>query len=239
MKAFFMLTNFYKMQREVAYITFPSYTIIKNDFFHPADNLNLTWPNSMKLKLTLLALILSGINAYAQSKNDLSIQYGTTSNSVDIHGAIGDFGYTGKGGTNYGITYTRNFSNSLSLQTGLILADDKAVLSSIQPGMIIYQNVEYKLISVPVLLKYTFFKYLFIDGGLTVDFETNKQSNTLGSSQSGIGYELGFGGKYSFGHFTVFFNPYLQEHAAIPFKSTQQNFNLFDDGYKFGLGYSF
>ena len=42
MKAFFMLTNFYKMQREVAYITFPSYTIIKNDFFHPADNLNLT-----------------------------------------------------------------------------------------------------------------------------------------------------------------------------------------------------
>jgi hypothetical protein len=187
----------------------------------------------MKLKLTLLALILSGISAYAQSKND-----GTTSNSVDIHGTIGDFGYTGKGGTNYGITYSRSFNTGLSLQTGLVLADDKAVLNSIQPGIISYQNVVYKLISVPVLLKYTFFKYLFIDGGLTVDFQTNKQP-TPTSRQSGIGYELGFGGKYSFGHFTVFFNPYLQEHAAIQFKSTQSNFNLFDDGYKFGVGYSF
>src|SRR5476651_1439303 len=112
----------------------------------------------MKFKLTFLALVTLSIGAFAQSKSSLFIQYGTASNAVDIHGVMGDFGYDGKGGKNFGLIYTSGSSNSWSLVTGVTFSDDKALLSSIQPPRTIYTDIDYKMISVPVLARLTFFK---------------------------------------------------------------------------------
>ena len=193
----------------------------------------------MKSKLILFTLIILSIKGYSQSKNIFSIQYATASNAIDIHGAIGDFGYTGKRGTDFGFSYERILSNSFSLETGFLFANDKAILTSILPGHPAPQNTDIKLITIPVLAKYTFFKYLFIDGGLTADFETNTPGNTLTNSQSGLGIELGIGAKYSFRHITISVNPYFQYHRIVGFTNSQSSFDLVDSGYKFALGYNF
>jgi hypothetical protein len=190
----------------------------------------------MKSKLILFTLIILSIKGYTQSKNTFAIQYATASNAIDIHGAIGDFGYTGKGGTDFGFGYERTLSNSFSFETDFLFANDKAILTSLNPAP---QNTDIKLLTVPILAKYIFFKYLFIDGGLTADFETNSLNNTLTTSQSGLGIELGIGAEYRLGHVIISVNPYFQYHGIIRFTKSQSSFDLVDSGYKFALGYSF
>jgi len=198
----------------------------------------------MKFKLTLFALITISIQAYSQSKNTISVQYGGNYDDVNIHGIIGDFGYQGEGGTTFSLNYERYIIHSFSLETGLMYTYDKLQMNTISAGARFY-NGDIKLFTVPLIGKYTFFRYFFIDAGLLADFETNytgpngNVANSTAGKQSGIGYEFGFGGKYTFNHITVFINPFAQDHAVNRFSTSQSNFNLLNSGVKFGVGYSF
>ena len=80
---------------------------------------------------------------------------------------------------------------------------------------------------------------MYLDGGPLLDKQTNYMQNSTLNDQSGIGLELGVGGKYSFDKFTVFINPSLREHAIITFGNTGSSFNLLEAGVKLGLGYNF
>ena len=193
----------------------------------------------MKFELILFALIVLSIQAYSQSQNNISVVYGTSATNVDIHGAIGDFGYNAKSGMVYGLTYTRELTKLFSLETGLLFATDKAEESSVIPerGNVTFDG-NIKLISVPVLAKFTFFKYFYADAGTSIDKEINYSNNSVATDQSGLGFELGVGGQYTLGHLTIFINPYIKQYGAIRFNS-QQDFNLLEDGYKFGIGYRF
>jgi hypothetical protein len=194
---------------------------------------------SMKFKLSLIVFIAISIQAFAQSKNTVAFVYGFANANVDINGAIGDFGYERKTGTNFGLTYSKHITSLLSLQTGLIYADDKAEENSILPGRSgIYDDGDLKIISVPIIAKLTFFKYVYADGGISIDKEINYAGNYLQLDQSGIGFEAGVGGQYTFSHLTVFVNPYIKGYGLVHFNSKEQ-FNLLEDGFKFGLGYNF
>ncbi len=92
-----------------------------------------------------------------------------------------------------------------------------------------------KLIYLPCrLLQDIPLKYLFVDGGLLADFETNyasSEANSSASKQNGIGGELGTAAKYSFKHIQIFVNPFLQNHAIIPFSGVLgSNLSLIDSG---------
>lgn len=221
----------------------------------------------MKFKLTLIVLAILSAQVYSQSKNSISVVYGTATNSVNIHGTIGDIGYDGKGGTAFGFTYERYLSKSFSLETGLLVSDDKIQVNYIISGGTETTPGDIKMISIPVLAKFTFFKYIFIDGGLIADFQTNYSyqpplvyagpiipspptglqpnysNNAIVNNQSGIGLELGIGAKYNFGPVIITVNPYLQQHDFIQFNSNSNgnssHYNLFDSGFKFALGYRF
>jgi len=193
----------------------------------------------MKFKLAISALILCSLQSFSQSQNNISIVYGFSTANVDIHDAIGDFGYNTKTGVTTGAIYTKEINKFLSLQAGLFFADDKAEFNSILPGLAgINVDGDLKIISIPVIAKFTFFKYLYADAGLSFDKEINYSGNYIQLDQSGIGVELGIGGQYAFGHFTVFVNPYLKIYGTAHFNSKEQ-FNLVEDGYKLGLGYNF
>jgi hypothetical protein len=193
----------------------------------------------MNFKLLLCPLLFFSLGAHSQATNTISVLYGLSSTSVDIHGAIGDFGYTNKTGMSYGATYSRNFGRIFSLETGVIFYDDKTEINSIEPGRTVINDGDVKLLTVPIIGRWTFFKYFFIETGLSFDKQTNYTDNSVVSNQSGIGNEFGFGSIYAFKHISFFVNPYWREFSIINFSSNNENRNLMDIGVKFGLGYNF
>jgi hypothetical protein len=191
-------------------------------------------PLSVKFKIILPALVLLGSQAFSQTKNNISLVYGAASNIVDIHGAIGDFGYSPESGTNFGLSYTHYLSKHFSLETGLLYSKADVLLSTIQgPRGEFFYNGDVKMISIPVYAKFTFLKYVFLQGGILLDHQTNYSRNGVINDESGVGLEMGIGGKYSFGPVSVFVNPFLAKHG------TPGSNNLLEAGAKFGLGFDF
>jgi hypothetical protein len=192
----------------------------------------------MKYKIFLCLFILNGFRAFSQS-NTIGLAYSAAKTNVDIFGAIGDFGYHTKTGNTFGLSYTKKITRYLSLQTGLFYADDKAEETSSLPGRSgVNYDGDLKLISVPAIAKFTFFKYLYADAGMSFDKELNYTGNYLSLDQSGIGLETGLGAQYTTNHITVFVNPYIKIYSIARF-NRNQDFSLVENGFKFGLGYSF
>lgn len=186
----------------------------------------------MKLKLLLIALVLCSTYAFSQTKNNISVVYGFNANMVDIHGAIGDYGYKDKTGQSYGLSYTRSFSSLFSIETGLLYSNNKVELVTIGPAGGQYSG-EIHMVSVPALAEITFLKYLYGEAGLVFDHQTNYKADGIVDSQSGIGVQIGAGGQYKFGPASVFVNPYYTNH-----RFNGRN-NLEETGVRFGLGYNF
>ena len=139
----------------------------------------------MKFKFILLTLVTLSTRSFSQSNNTISVLYGFSNTNVDIHGVIGDFGYNTKTGTAIGLFYTKKYNKLFSLQAGLLYADDKTEETSIMPGLAgINNESDIKMLSVPVIARLTFFKYLFADGGLSIDKETNYAGNQGATDQS-------------------------------------------------------
>jgi hypothetical protein len=169
---------------------------------------------------------------FLPNKNNISLVFGFNANRVDIHGAIGDYGYNNKSGQSYGVSYTRSFTKVFSIETGLLYSTNKVQLTTIGPAGGTY-NGELHLLSVPVLAKWTFLKYLYGQSGLIFDHQINYSADHILDDQSGVGIEIGLGGKYNFGPVLIFANPYLTNHLFYG-----KN-NLEEAGIKFGLGYNF
>jgi hypothetical protein len=188
----------------------------------------------MKFKCAFPVLLLVSFQAFSQTKNNLSLVYSAAANTVDIHGAIGDFGYASESGTNFGLSYTRYMTGHFSLETGLLYSKSYVRLSSIQgPRGQFFYDGDVKMISVPVLAKFTFLKYVFLQGGILLDHQTNYVPDGVINDESGVGLEMGIGGKYNIGCFSVSLNPFLAKHG------TPGSNNLLEAGAKFGLGYDF
>ena len=186
----------------------------------------------MKVNFTLITCLFLGFQSFSQSKNNISLVYGFAGNSVDIHGAIGDYGYNNKTGKTYGLSYTREINKIFSIETGLLYSLNKVQLSTIGPAGGVY-NQNLNMLSVPVYGKLTFLKYLYGQFGISFDHQTNYSYDHIVDNQSGVGLELGLGGKYDFGPLAVFVNPYFANHRFYGHN------NLMEAGLKFGLGYNF
>lgn len=90
-----------------------------------------------------------------------------------------------------------------------------------------------------LFLEIFLFGIFFINAGATVDFELNTYQNQPTDKQSGIGLGFGLGGKYDFKNTTVLINPFILEHAVIPFDKVEYQERIIELGIKFGMGYNF
>jgi hypothetical protein len=195
--------------------------------------------SQMKNTLLFLTFTLLSTCAYCQSKNNLSIIFGAAGDDI-FNTGIGAAGYQGEGDLIYGFNYSRSLTKSFSIQMGLeysvnnvLWNYEDAYTPSFTP-----QKASIRMLSVPVYVNFTFFKYLFADVGLTADFETSHQSDAIVSDQSGIGFGMGIGGKYNFNKITVFINPFFQLHTVVAFHN-EGGGSLVDQGVKIGIGYNF
>ena len=195
--------------------------------------------SQMKNILLFLTFTLLSTGVYCQSKNNLSLLFGTAGNDI-FNPGIGAAGYKGEGDLIYGFNYSRNLTKSFSIQSGLeysvnnvLWNYEDAYTPSFTP-----QKTSIRMLSIPVYANFTFLKYLFANAGLTADFETSHQSDEIVSDKSGIGFGMGIGAKYNFNKITVFINPFFQLHTIVAFHR-EGGGTLADQGIKIGIGYNF
>src|SRR6185503_4640452 len=210
-----LIVNVYAANLEI--LCHFGFRIFNLGFIFIANTLLSVKLNLMKFTFILLLTILTSGAAYSQSKNSLSLVAGTAGNIVDIHGAIGDFGYNAGSATLFGMSYLRSLSHGLSVETGIMYSDNKTQLSYIRPGGEFFYNEHIKLLSVPLLLRRDFLKYFYFNFGVLTDIEVNYPNDGYALNQSGIGYEMSLGGQFNFNHFKVFAAPFFQAHGLIRF----------------------
>lgn len=191
-----------------------------------------------KLILLIVILILS-IHSYSQNSNELRIYYGISDGKLleyqDFY--AGNYEYNTL--NEFGVKYLRQIKNNFSIELGLnfLKLDIKNEILMFPTGVLTdYEKLE--IVSIPIYANYTFWKYLFVNGGPILDFQTSDNLNNSPST-SGIGYSIGIGGKYDFDKFLIFVNPNYKRHSVIPFKKENYPRKLTEFGIQFGVGYKF
>lgn len=192
-----------------------------------------------KIFLITSCILLASV-AFSQTKNRVSIFYSPASNGLIIpDGWLGDMGYTGKGANLYELRYSRQINTLFSIGTGLEYSDNKIEMDYFPDGIMHYKESKIKMLSIPIYGDLTIWKYFFVNAGPTIDIELNHLSSASTFDQSGIGFGLGFGGRYTLNNFTVILNPFYQKHLILLSKKGAYHENLYESGIKLGLGYNF
>ncbi|MDN3593983.1 hypothetical protein [Zunongwangia endophytica] len=132
-----------------------------------------------------------------------------------------------------GLTYTKTDLKTSSRLYYDLLSSYHDEGNDTQPAP---QLEKIEILSIPILVEFSFWNYFFVNGGPVLSFQLN---DNIINSQEGIGYHLGFGGQYNFGDFFVFANPYFKQFGTIDFKDENRDRNLSQFGVHVGLGYQF
>lgn len=194
----------------------------------------------LKKIFLIVTCVLLVLVAFSQTKNRVSIFYSPANNGVDIKsGWTGDMGHTGKGANLFELRYSRNINSFFAVETGLQYAHNKIETHYFSDGVTHTENWEISMVSVPIYGNLTFLKYFFVEAGPMADIEFNMYDCQTIPSQSGIGFILSLGGKYTYKNITVVVNPFFQRHLMLSFGGEDSTAHLWESGIKFGLGYSF
>ncbi len=146
--------------------------------------------------------------------------------------------YEGKNFYALGIQYTCSIKNWLALETGLEFAEHDVTIHPVNiPGAdLSTREGDFMLITVPVTIKASIFKYLFINGGVILDMDIS--TNSPIDSQTGLGPIAGVGLQYEFNFgASVFLNPYLRIHSLLPFADVEYHQRVWENGFRFGILY--
>ena len=184
-----------------------------------------------------LAIFILSIQVFSQNNNEIRIYYGISDTEFLREPLLGGAGYWSQDHKELGIKYIRQVLDNFSLETGVNYAYSDIKITPEFMGIPVESRYEkLEIISIPIYANYTLWKYVFVDGGPIVDFQVSENST---DKQSGIGYSLGFGGKYYFNNVSVYINPNFKRHAVIPFEKENNHQKLTEFGMQFGVGLSF
>ncbi|MCU4166103.1 outer membrane beta-barrel protein [Carboxylicivirga caseinilyticus] len=199
-------------------------------------------------KTIVLFVLLYSVNTYlhAQSSDSevtkfkLGLSYSSFgSNDVfRFNELIGAASYDGDNFYNIGLIFSKPLNSWLEMETGLEYSQQSILITpaydpqnEIKP-----YNEDFGLIEIPVLLKLRFLKYLFINGGALISFDTNATMSV--DSQNGLGGVMGVGAQYDFKcGAAVFVNPYFKLRALIGTERYQQH--VAESGTRIGFTYNF
>lgn len=189
------------------------------------------------LLMTTCAIGIS-IPAFSQdkSKGELSLTFAKGANAIRKPQLEGGESFDGEGFYGFGLSYLKPLNNWLDIEAGIGYHRYKInhIVGHHPGGDRTTSSSNLGLISVPVSFRANFLRYFFVNAGAVADFETK---HSMLDNQSGIGAMAGIGFKYAFTpKFSVFINPYLQQHAIIPFRPAEQQHRLLDAGVKLGVG---
>jgi hypothetical protein len=164
-------------------------------------------------------------------------------NNTSFHWAAldGAGSYSGRGYHSFGITYIRSLSNTFELETGVEYSKNTYHFSnsSLGPGIDVSHNAYLSLIEIPITVRFNFWQYFFLNGGLILDLDITKDKYL--DNQTGIGAILGVGAKYNFPKTPIglFVNPYLKHRPLIPFTKERYHLRTMESGFRIGVVYNF
>lgn len=184
----------------------------------------------------LIIFILTVNICYAQKTNQIQIYYGFVDSELlrndELDGAAS---YDNKNSYEIGIKYLKNISRNFRIETGINFFKARVKITPSFTGVPVTSTFEkLRIVSIPIYANYSFGKFFFINGGPILDFQNSKKSF---DSQSGIGYGIGVGGKYSFNNFVIYLYPNFKRHSSIPFKKENYHQKLTEFGMQIGIGY--
>lgn len=188
-----------------------------------------------------LLFISISINAQEQTKNTVRI-VGTPLGYCLYqykNGVAADGDYSGKQSFNIGLEYGYMLTNNLELSTGALLYHYKIKSNFFQvdsQGNFINLSNKYNInyISIPILGKYKFGNYFFVNGGAILNFRTS--DNHFESNNKNLGFLLGIGAEYNlYKNIVLSANPFLQ----INYTDIDSHINFYNSGIKLGIGYKF
>lgn len=191
-------------------------------------------------KLLFILCFFSFSQVYAQQEtrtNNMGFYIGLGSTQVNPSTREGAPTFDGKGSFLFGLSYSKYLNRNLAIETGLSYLETEVERSS-APGLGLDQTtLPLELVTIRAGLKYSFLQFLFVNGGLLLDFDVE---NEIIDPQTGIGLGIGLGAEYVFiSGFNIFVNPYLNQHALIPFQSEDDHQRLRDFGVRLGVGFRF
>ena len=198
------------------------------------------------LYFVLLLSIFTASNVNAQSsaldsKGAIGITYsGLGTNDAFYFESLDGAGASyGKGYYSLGITYIRPLAKNIDLETGISYNKYKYQFSnaSLGPDAPEPYNGTNAVVDIPVTVRWTFLNYFFLNGGLLLGIDTEKE-NYL-DNQTGIGAVIGIGAKYDLKNIPVglFVNPYFNIHNLIPFSMENYHERTSEEGFRFGVVY--
>ncbi|HBT84928.1 MAG: outer membrane beta-barrel protein [Fermentimonas sp.] len=203
------------------------------------------------IKFFLIVLLVLTIqfcqsNLYAQSnfsdsKEAIGITYSGIGDNFSYYfqDVIGGGSYSGRGYNSFGVTYIRPLTKSLGIETGISYSKYKYEVSnaSLGPDAPEPYEITNAVIDIPATVRLTFLKYFFLNGGLLLGIDTEKENHL--DDQTGIGALIGVGAKYDLKNTPVglFVNPYYKIHSLIPFSVDKYHIRTDESGFRFGIVY--
>ena len=195
----------------------------------------------MKSILTFLCF-LSFCHAFAQDNkmNNIGFFLGFGSSQV-VHTSLdGGPSFDGKSSLHYGLSYSKYINRNLAFETAISYLEteiERQAGAIPNIGLSQKKQLPLELVNLRAGLKFSFLRFLFVNGGLLLDFEVE---NEIIDHQTGIGLGVGIGAEYIFtSGLNIFVNPYLNQHAILPFQKESYHQRLMDGGIRLGVGYRF
>jgi hypothetical protein len=190
----------------------------------------------------IISLVLS-VSSFSFAQNSFygKVYYGISdANFLIDKDVVGLPGFDVEGFSELGFLLGKEINRNWAIEIGLNTssADIKyrpnPSMVSVQGLTVLPPQERFKMLSFPILMRYSLFPFLYLNAGPILGFQRSENSF---KSQSGIGYLLGIEAAHYFKKIGVFVHPHFKRHATIPFESN--NFNLTEFGVQFGVGYTF
>jgi hypothetical protein len=178
---------------------------------------------------------------FSKTKGAIGITYSGLGDNYAFYfqNIIGAGDYAGKGYYSLGITYVRPLTKSVDIETGISFSKFSYKFSNVSLGPDAPEpyDVINAVVDIPVTFEWTFLNYFFLNGGLLLGIDTEKENHL--DSQTGIGAMIGLGVKYDLKNepLGMFVNPYYKIHSLIPFSMERYNIRTDESGFRFGIVY--
>ena len=169
-------------------------------------------------------------------KGELNLTFSKGTSEILRAQLEGTGSFDGDGFYGVGISFLKPLKSWLDIEAGVNYSRHHIMFTShLHPdGGTTHYRSNLQTVSVPVTFRANFLKYLFVNLGAVVDFETK---HSILDNQSGIGAVAGIGFRYSFTpQVSAFVNPFLQQHAIIPFRPENYQQRMLDAGVRIGVG---
>jgi len=199
----------------------------------------------MKHLLSLIIVLLFVANGFSQEKSSnnygkIGMSYSSFGNNpvVFFKSMDGAPSYNSNHFYTISLDYSFAINNNLEIETGFDYSEQTVeIVPNVSPEINVFPYYKsFTILSIPIGVKLSFMKYIFINGGAFISYDNHNKYNI--DNQSGIGLYGGLGLEYTLNMgLSVFINPYLKVHSLIPFDAQGTQAHLMESGLKMGVKY--